>query len=295
MNVIEIPGTGKRTEYPSSWEECSPRQLRYIFREAMHLTAGDMELQDFKVRIFYFLAGIRRTEKHNRREKLLTQEERTRKYSNISLAAETVNFMFSEREGRLVFDYYCLGNRFPSVRIGRKKFYGPADALLNISFGEYRVAWDYFRKFIDEQEETALNNLCAVLYRPARSGKIDNDIRQDFNPNNCIRRAKVFEKVPAEIKHIIFSWFASCDSYLKTGDLKIEGRLVNLRCLFKQEEEEKDAGLGLTGILMAVADTGTFGTMQEVDRTNLYTVMLRLYLWHQENEHLKKIYKDDKP
>lgn len=293
MNVIEIPQTDKRIEYPSEWEECSQAQLQYIFREALFLVAGKSAIKDFKVQMFYFLAGIHRTERHNRKDRLLTCEEQLRKYSNICLAAETMNFMFSEREGQIVFDFNCIRNMFPVIRSGRKKLYGPADALLNMTFGEYRVACEYFRAFAGEQEEKVLNRLCAVLYRPARRGKIDDDIRVDFNPNNCIRQAKTFEKIPAEIKHIIFSWFAACDSYLKTGDLKIEGRLISLRCLFKQEEQEKDGGLGLTGILMAVADTGTFGTMQEVDRTNLYTVMFRLYLWHQENEHLKKMYKND--
>lgn len=296
MNVIEIPVTGKKIEYPSSWEECSQEQLRYIFREALLLIAGERDLQEFKIRIFYFLAGIRRKQKHNKKDKLLTKREQEQKYWNVIRAAETVMFMFSERDGQTVFDYNCLQNMFPEVRIRRKKFYGPKSALFNITFGEYRVAYDYFRTFIDEQDETALDRLCAVLYRPVRSGKIDDDIRTDFNPNECARAATRFKRLPVEIKHIIFSWFAACDNYLKSGDIKIEGRTINLRCLFKQEGGGDDAGLGLTGILMGIADTGTFGTMQEVDRTNLYTVMLRLYLWHQENERLKKLYKkNDKP
>lgn len=69
--------------------------------------------------------------------------------------------------------------------------------------------------------------------------------------------------------------------------------------LFRQEdkaveEESGDPGLGLTGILLGVVENGAFGTIEEVKRTNLYTVMLRLYLWHLENERLEKMYKDGK-
>lgn len=295
MNVIEIPAVGKRVEYPSSWDECSPQQLQYIFREALQLLAGNINLTEFKIHIFYLLAGIRRTRKHNRKDQLLTQKQQEQKYSNIVRASETVMFMFSEQDGKLTFDFDCIQNMLPEIRVGRKKLFGPANALLNITFGEYRVAYDYFRTFIDEQDEMALNCLCAILYRPACSGKIDNDIRIDFNPNECIHAAVRFKRVPPEIKHIIFSWFAACDNYLKSGDIKIEGRTINLRCLFKQEGSGDDSGLGLTGILMGIADTGTFGTMPEVDKTNLYTVMLRLYLWHLENERLKKLYKNDRP
>lgn len=54
---------------------------------------------------------------------------------------------------------------------------------------------------------------------------------------------------------------------------------------------EADAGeLGLTGILMGVADNGTFGPVAEVERTNLYTVLLKLYQWHLEHKRLEKIY-----
>ena len=77
------------------------------------------------------------------------------------------------------------------------------------------------------------------------------------------------------------------------------GRAISLGVLFRQEdkaveEESGDPGLGLTGILLGLAENGAFGTIEEVKRTNLYTVMLRLYLWHLENERLEKMYKDGK-
>ena len=37
-----------------------------------------------------------------------------------------------------------------------------------------------------------------------------------------------------------------------------------------------------------------FGTVEEVKRTNLYSVLLRLYLWYLDNKRLEKMYANGK-
>ena len=91
MNVIEIPESGKRVEYPSCWEELNRKQLLFIVRLGLRLMAGEVSVLEFKVRVFYFLTGIKRKQRHNREERYLTREEMERKYGNIVLAAETVD------------------------------------------------------------------------------------------------------------------------------------------------------------------------------------------------------------
>lgn len=297
MNVIEIPEAGKKVEYPSAWEECNSGQLQYIFLQAGKLLSGEIDLPEFRIRVFYHLAGIRRKQKHERKELLMSRQQCLIKYDNITRAAATVDFVFQEQEGQLVFEFDCVKNLLPKIKIKRKTLYGPADALFNISFGEYRVAYDFYCRFVRDRQESDLNNLCAILYRPAKTGKWDDDIRVAFNPHECIRRANLFRKVPYELRMLIFSWFAACDNYFKSGQIEIDGRLISLSPLFRKTDEDTvgvpdaDAGeLGLTGILMSVADNGTFGPVAEVERTNLYTVLLKLYQWHLEHKRLEKIY-----
>lgn len=293
MNVIEIRKIGKRIEYPSSWEECSTEQILFIFKNAIALISGNISLSEFKIITFYHLAGIKRKKKHNRKDEMLTEEQRLRKYDNVARAAETVNFMFSALPGEnIAFEFDCVQNLLPHIRLRGKKMYGPAEALLNITFWEYQVAYEYYREFIAEKEETALNNLCAVLYRPKRSGSIDDDIRIDFNPHECERRSKCFSSVAYEVKFFIFSWFAACDNYFKSSDLIVDGQSITLAPLFKSEGSSENDNLGLTAIMMGVADSGTFGNVDGVKRTNLYAVMLKLFLWYKENERVKKMYND---
>lgn len=297
MNVLEIPAIGKRIEYPSAWEECNPEQLQYIFLQAGRLLMGGIELSEFRIRVFYYLAGIRRKQRHERKEQLLTDEQQQIKFDNIARASQTVDFVFQERDGHLVFEFDCIRNLVPQVKIKERVYYGPAEALFNITFGEYRVAYDYYTRFVRDRSERDMNSLCAVLYRPARSGAWDSDIREAFNPHDCLRRAKLFSSVSYELRTLIFAWFSACDNYFKTGQLEIDGRLVSLSPLFKKSDDETDGvpdadsgELGLTGILMNVADNGTFGPVPEVEKTNLYTVLLKLYQWHLEHKRLEKIY-----
>lgn len=299
MNVIEIPESGKRVEYPSCWEELNRKQLLFIVRLGLRLMAGEVSVLEFKVRVFYFLTGIKRKQRHNREERYLTREEMERKYGNIVLAAETVSFVFKGEEEEMVFDFDCVKNLLPSLRIGWRVYHGPADALLNMTFGEYMVASDFYRRYMMDKDERDLNALCAVLYRSKRSREVRDDIREDFNVHECTRRAGRFSGLSFEERFVILSWFSACDNYFKSGNIEVDGREISLAVLFRQEDKTReddsgDPGLGLTGILLGVAENGAFGSIEDVKRANLYSVMLRLYLWHLENERLKKIYRNDK-
>lgn len=298
MNVIEIPEVGKKVEYPGKWEELNREQLLFIIRHALLMMAGEISVLEFKVLVFYRLLGIRREGRHNKRDRYLTTEERERKYANVAMAAETVSFVFSGEDDELIFDFDCVENLLPTVRVGRKVFHGPSAALLNISFGEYMVAYDFYRRYMMDHEEKDLNALCSMLYRPRRKKIVGDDIREEFNVHECVRRAKDFGRLSFEERFVILSWFSACDNYFKSGEIAVDGKEISLSALFRQEDKEKeegsDPGLGLTGILLGVAENGAFGTIEDVKKTNLYTVMLRLYLWYLENERLKKMYKDGK-
>ncbi|WP_303181737.1 hypothetical protein [uncultured Butyricimonas sp.] len=295
MNMIEIPEAGKKVVYPASWGECNRSQIRFIFRQALQLIGGNIGMTEFKIRVLYFLAGMKREKRHERKERMLTGEQLARKYLNVVMAADTIDFMFREQKGQQLFEYNRVGNVIPVIRGGMKRVYGPSEALFNITFGEYMVAFDFFRHYVEHKDENSLNKLCAVLYRPKRRGKIDNDIRVEFNANESVRRAKWWRRVSLVDRFIIYSWFAACDNFFKTGDIEVDGNRISFRGLFKQaggdELGEKD--IGLTGVLMSVAESGTFGTLEDVNRTNLYTVLLKLYHWHLEHKRIEQKSKKD--
>lgn len=293
MNVIEIPAKGKKVVYPSSWEEMSRDELLFTMKLAMEMLAGILSLDEFKIRVFYKLTRMHRNMWQRRKELLLTEREQVRKWENVRRSAETISWMFSrEDDGRVVFRFDSVVNPLPRIRIKRFWFKGPGEALLDITFGEYMVAYDFLQKFRRDKEERWMNCLCSTLYRPiGKDGK-----REDFDVDLCMKRSKMFVAIRPEERFTILSWFDACDHYFKSGDIEVDGRIVSLAPLFRPEGEDRDEneGLGMTGILMAVAESGVFGKAEEVKRTNLYQVLLRLYLWHLENKRLKKMYQHGK-
>lgn len=296
MNTIEIPEVGKKVEFPSSWDECNLVQIRFIFKQVLRLLGGDIGMAEFKIRVLYFLTGIKRKKRHEKKEKMMMEEQLVQKYLNVVIAADTIDFIFREQNGQQLFEYSRVGNVMPVIRKRLSRMFGPAEALFNMTFGEYMVAFDFFRRYVDHKDVNDLNKLCAVLYRPKRSGKVDNDIRVEFNANECVRRAKWWRRIPLEDKYIIYSWFSSCDNFFKTGEIEVDGQRISFRGLFKQvggnEFGERD--LGLTGILLSVAESGTFGTLEDVNRTNLYTVLLKLYHWYLEHKQMEQKTKNGK-
>lgn len=287
MNTLEIPSLGKQIHYPSCWEECTTDQVLYIFRLAPSLLAGKMSRLDFLLAVFLKLSGIPVLHP-DLADRMLSAEQRIQKYENIYQACQTIDFMFEKQDDRFLFNYTCLSPQLPLLRSGIRKLYPPATALFNLSFGEYRVAADMFAAY-KNNDSSAGDKLCAVLYRPVH-GKYKE--RLAFDVNECMYRAGKLRLLP-EVKMYVAAWFDCCDKYIKTGDIQLEGRIYNLSCLFSAavaedatDDTDKEGNLGLMGIKLALAESGTFGSMEDVDKANLYDVLLKLYQWYRDNEKL---------
>lgn len=124
--------------------------------------------------------------------------------------------------------------------------------------------------------------------------------KRPFSASQCVERAHRFNNISPLDRQIICSWFGAADHFIKTADLCVDGRVINFSPLFKQDKSvsilDDDYGapapLGITGILIAVADSGTFGTAAQVEATPLIDVLLKLYHWHCESRRLNHKYHD---
>jgi hypothetical protein len=96
------------------------------------------------------------------------------------------------------------------------------------------------------------------------------------NPRKLQNRIRKVEKWPAHIKYGIWLWFTACMEFLRTGKPVIDGIEIDLAILYKGDEGGS-AGIGLTGILYSLAETGVFGGIRETGDSNLYDVLARLY------------------
>ena len=286
MHNIEIPDIKVKIDYPSSLNEMTGKQYIAFIELYLLLVEKHISYSDFKVRVFMMLTDTKWTFKYR---KWLNNEQRMRINENMFRLSETIeSFVTKETiEGveNKVIDLFCIKNLIPKIG----KYYGPDDALTNISFCEFRTWFLYYQKFCEEQKEDDLNNMIAVLYRPQiKFWKLKQIFsqkeiakREKFTAKTNTQllnvRAKQIGKYPYPIRYGIFLFFRACMTYLSTGKPNINGNYIDLSILYKKEDVSTNNSIGWIGLLYELAESRVFGNIEETDNQNLYDILVRLY------------------
>jgi len=118
-----------------------------------------------------------------------------------------------------VFDQLDITrNLLPKLKLQKRWYYGPADELKNMRFGEWCIADTLFVEYSKHSSDAILNRLTACLYRPQGTGNdfipgketYRGDMREKFNDSLLDSRELLMAQLPAVVKKGIFLWFASC-------------------------------------------------------------------------------------
>ena len=306
MNVIEIPERKIVKEYPECFEELIEKQFDFVMQQVVKLMDGKIDIDMFKVLVLYHFLDLEYTALIKKMEKFRKNEDlQTRNY-NVWRMCQTLNWFFVDKEIEdkihQVFAFDSVRNFIPKLHARGEWYYGPADALMNISMGEFRAAVDYFGKYAETKEVQYLNLLVAVLYRPERDNypgvmqdeNFDGQRRVKFNRNHTERYANELKHSPFYQRYAIYLWFGNCNNFLREGEIELEGNKINLADLYKKQSNNQDSKdeLGYTGLLFRLADEGTFGDIDKTDATGIYDIMLKLYQWKQDSDALKKLHND---
>ena len=106
-------------------------------------------------------------------------------------------------------------NPLPEITIAEKPCIAAAADLSNIGFGEWCFAYQVYHFYCSAKDEKLLDQLIAILYRPAAPDMhpehIDftGDLRLRFNENHIPARAQAAAALEPIIKHTVLAWFAS--------------------------------------------------------------------------------------
>jgi len=154
-------------------------------------------------------------------------------------------------------------------------FWGPDDECTNLRMKEFTFLEDLYVRWCDSkrEDEDLLNDLVAILYRPAPDGydtarNPDGDRREPFNDNVCAFNAKKYiANWPLNIKLAMAFWYGGC-----------RVRIVqNYPDLFNNEGNTSDAGrYGLLSVMLNVAEGGVFGPFEQVEDQYVNLVMIQL-------------------
>lgn len=294
MTTIEILEAGIKTTIPSSWDELSPEQTRHIIQLYDKAVRFGWSPLAFNVRVLFYLLNVKRNWRSVLWERMAhTSAVEARNVNIYMLCEQHLGWLFREsEENGLMLNYTSIVNALPSVKTGlfRRRLYGPSDALLNLSFGEFRQAATALNSFFSTRNPEHLDECIAHLYR-VRSIKRNRAGRKvesvdNANANKAILRAS---KMQTWQKTLIMLWFSNCINYLQTGIVNLEGEEVDMSRMFSGGgKSNSDVTASWHDLLIEVAREGTIGNIERVDEEPLYSIIGIMWHNYKENKRNEK-------
>jgi hypothetical protein len=262
MNQVEIDGKIYFT--PSDWNELTKKQVLFVSR----LFQGQLTIVDFKIKALFKFLSIRK--------KVLKGMD----HEDVYFLCESLNFLFKEVS--------LTKNLLPVLQTGRRKYFGPADAMMNCTFGEFTMANSLLDSFSKTKEQKYLDEMVAVLYRPRkwfwfiRKSFTDNqDPRKLFVNRTLKKRGRMISRLDYEIKYAVFLFFS--------------GVLNSLPLLYpyvyQQQGDTGSEDNGWALLIISLADGKTDDkSLETIMNSNLYNVFIGLNKKAKEyHEYMSKI------
>jgi len=162
----------------------------------------------------------------------------------------------------------------PMIRINLRKYYGPADAMINCTFGEFTLASSVLDEYHASGAEAHLDRLVAILYRPKKAFWFirkhftdHQDPRVRFMNRSLKKRVGRMAKVDYYLKYSIFLFF--------TGVLNSLTALYPY--VYRQKDETDSPDNGWASLIISLADGKTDDkSLETVMNSNLYNVFIGL-------------------
>lgn len=278
MHKIEFPDLNKSILIPECLDEYTNRQFVFLVGKLLEMHEGKLTEEDVFAELIFNFLGI----KKRKRYKALPENVKQQISENIARLSELMGYLFLKSDDEIRIDYTTKRNFVPVIRtsfFGR--LHGPANALINITFLQYKDANIFYRNYIESQDEADLNRLIAVLYQ--RKNIIWK--KKKYDPSRLEHDALIISKVPLKFRFAVFLFFVACEEFLHKSEITIDGQQVDLNILYEKTLKEKqkevkqkyEANTGLAGVAFSLASTGIFGPIEKVYQQNLYDVLLLLY------------------
>ena len=293
MNNLQIPQRGIYKEYAGAWDEIGPNDAAYIGKCLYWL-----EKMEIDVDMFRKLVVDRLINRVNSRIAPMQGQRAFDLWGNEAKLAETVDFFFKKGKDDAGNETYevipeFVRNLLPCVKICGKKYFGPGDFFGEMTFVEYKDLLYCADKYMKTKDDEFLTRMMAIAYRRKRwfleilkrLPSFDGRTRMRYVPGAVEFRMKRFNKVDIGAKYIFFQYLMGCVYTLKNdGDgrgIEIDGNLCNFSLVFNRkkgdDDDSQDEGVGLTGVLMALAESGVFGKIGETANADVWDVLIRLY------------------
>ena len=268
MHSIEIAEIGKRYWLPENLGECDRRQYLDMSKLVLMYQMAEINLEEFRVHGLYALLNMKP-------EESALQNIQDEKWENIYILSELLNSFFTIDENQrmhLIQDY--IHNPVKSVKYKLRTLYGPKDAFFGFKYGQLEDGVGELFNFLREGDFKYLVKLFAIwhMFKGEKYGSFDME-----------KRIKFFEHLDIRYVYGFYLLFVSFFNFLtKECVISIDGKDLDLTILFKSPENtETDTnqpeGLGMRSTSFQLAESGVFGTLEELRDGDGMMVLIRMY------------------
>lgn len=240
-----ITTRGRSVEIPTHVSELTPKQYEYFVFLAHSLAAGVFDVDYFRVRWLSYLIGLGKADYTILKPQHIAELERQ---------AGAIDGFFVSEGDRVFLDFNTPVNLLPEY--GGYK--GPGDWLEGVTYGEFAECMTIAETLNNEDEQGAAEG-CAQIAR-----------RLYHIPDG--------EKVPDILAFHAPTLLTSVWKALVAAPVEINGKKIDFRIIFKSSGGSKpDDKTGWMGITFEVATAGLFGNVEQVEKTDMWTVLMYLY------------------
>jgi hypothetical protein len=281
MHTIEIPESNITRYIPSDLSECDAQQYMDMCELIFHYQNESISYDELRTHAAYKLMNMKPS-------KATDQDEE--KFSNIYLISELIDDFFEfDEKGKKTIKQYYIHNPVPKFKPLWKTLYGPSDSFMNMTFGEYTDALRLFHDFHATGDMEILKLITALFYRPKKSflfikkqlADYNGDVRESYNSYNLEARAKTLNNAPIGFVYGFYLLFASFQKYIVDAKIMWSGKEIDFAILFEssgnEEPSNQTPGIGMDAIAFSIAESGTFGTIEEVRKADFWQIMVRMY------------------
>jgi hypothetical protein len=268
MITLEIPETKRKIYFPEDLEECNGQQYAEACMLIYRYRHENLSYEDFRVEMVYKLLNLKKGKRK------LDEEQKEDMLSNIYMLSTFVDSFFEkDEEGRLIIKQYYIKNHSPVIKDAFKKWYGPADEFNDIDFGQYIDALNVYSHLEKQPESDLMYKLMAIFYR--QKG-------QKYSAQLAEKNVKHLKFIYFGRVYGFFLLFASFQNYLFSATVFYQGQELDLSILFSEKEDDTKykspiPGIGMLSIANQLAESGVYGPIEKVRRTNFWEIMLGLY------------------
>ncbi|WP_278035909.1 hypothetical protein [Flavobacterium nitratireducens] len=279
MHTVYLPEANLTRYIPADLSECDKFQYIDMCELIFRFHNQEIDYQEFRTHAVYKLMGLKAAKAS------LEDED---KFSNVYMVSELIDSFFEENDGVKTIKQYYINNPVPEYAPAFSTYYGPSDSFMNMTFGEYRDALRIFHDFHATGDMQLLVLLTAIFYRKKKSflfikkqsANYDGNIRVPYNSATLEKHAENFKYAPIGFVYGFYLLFASFQKYLVDAKLLWSGREIDLSILFDGSSASNDndiPGIGMDSIAFTMAESGAFGNIKEVDNTNFWQILIKMY------------------